>query len=174
MTGVDTRTDDPLAAVRTALLAEARADAARVLAAADGDTAAVLAQAAEEAATIRAEARARGEADAAGVLVNERARARREARAALLGAERGAYEELRRRVRAAAASLREDPGYPTLRDRLTARARAVLGDRATVTDHPAGGVVAAAGGRRVAYSFDVLADRAVEDLGPDLARLWSP
>ena len=74
-----------------------------------------------EADAIRAEARAQGEADAAGVLVAERARARRQARAVVLAAQREAYEELRSRVRRELPLLRADPAYAAWTDRLARR-----------------------------------------------------
>lgn len=163
-----------LAPVREGLLAQARADADATLAAADADVAAVLAEAREQAATILADARARGERDAATLEARERARARREGRSAVLQAQRVAYEELGRRGREAAQLLRADPGYPALVARLTDRARAELGPGAVVREHPGGGVVAEATGRRLDDTLEALADRALADLGSEVQGLWAP
>ncbi|HEV7187335.1 MAG TPA: V-type ATP synthase subunit E family protein [Blastococcus sp.] len=163
-----------LAPVREGLLAQARADADATLAAADADAAVVVATAREQAATILDEARTRGERDAAVLEARERARGRREARSAVLQAQRDAYEELRRTARAAARQLRADPRYPDLVAALTERARVELGPGATVHEHPDGGVVAAAAGRRLDGSLEALADRALTGLGPDVQGLWGP
>ena len=160
--------------VRTALLARARADGDALLASADADAETAVAAARVEAAAAVAEARAQGERDAALVRTAERARARRQARAVVLRAQRAAYDELRRRSRAAAARLRTEPGYPALLDRLTALARAELGAAAVVREHPDGGVVAEAPGRRVDLRLATLAERAVDTLGPEVEALWAP
>ena len=160
--------------VRTALLARARADGDALLASADADAETAVAAARVEAAAAVAEARAQGERDAALVRTAERARARRQARAVVLRAQRAAYDELRLRSRAAAARLRTEPGYPALLDRLTALARAELGAAAVVREHPDGGVVAEAPGRRVDLRLATLAERAVDTLGPQVEPLWAP
>lgn len=163
-----------LAPVREGLLAGARADAGATLAAADADAAAVLAAARAQAATILEEARARGERDAAALEARERTRARREARSAVLTAQRDAFEQLRRAARTAARQLRGGPGYPDLVAALTARGVAELGPDAVVREHPDGGVVAEAAGRRLDGSLDALVDRALAGLGPDVQALWAP
>ncbi|MGH8866428.1 MAG: V-type ATP synthase subunit E family protein [Actinomycetes bacterium] len=181
MTALDPETAvDPLDPVRGSLLARAHADADAIRAEAESDAAALGAEAERESAAILAEARAQGEADAAVVLGAERARARRQARAVVLGAQREAYEALRRHVRTAVAALRDDPGYPDLRSRLAAMARAdlagpgdVAGEDVSVRDAPGGGVVAEAPGRRAVYTLEALADRAVDGRGADLASLWA-
>jgi hypothetical protein len=160
-----------LAPVRDALLARARADAAAALADADTDAAAVLAEAREQAAALLREAREQGEREAAALRTREHARAGREARTVVLGAQRAALEELRRRGRAAARALGEDPA---LLDRLRARLLADLGPDAVVRDHPDGGLVAEAPGRRVDASLGALADRALDALGVEVQGLWTP
>ena len=116
---------DPLAPVRAALLADARArrrggrwppptprsDALRRRTAAECER-------------VRSEARERGERDAADLVAAERARVRRQARALVLEARGRAYAELRRRVHEAAVAVRDAADYPALRDRLVTRARA--------------------------------------------------
>ena len=164
---------DPLLPVRAGLLDRAGSEAGRLLAEVDAETAAVIARAEAEADAIRAESRAQGEADAAGVLVAERARARRQARSVVLAAQREAYEELRSRVRRELPLLRADPAYAAWTDRVGDDLRAVLGPEAVVTEHPEGGVVGEAAGRRVASTLTGLAERALDALGSDVERLWS-
>jgi vacuolar-type H+-ATPase subunit E/Vma4 len=163
-----------LTPVREGLLAAARADADATAAAAEADAAAVVSDARAQAGAILDEARARGERDALVLEARERARARREARSTVLKAQRDAYEHLRRAARAAARRLRADPGYPALVADLTARARTELGPGAVVREHPDGGVVAEAPGRRLDGTLDALADRALADLGPEVQGLWAP
>jgi hypothetical protein len=163
-----------LAPVRAGLLARAHADADAALAEADADADSALAEARQQAAAILADARARGERDAAVAEARERARARREARSTVLGAQRAAYEELRRRGEAAARALRTGPGYPALVASLSACARAELGPAAVIREHPDGGVVAEVPGRRLDATLAALADRALDGLGPDVQGLWAP
>ena len=47
-------------------------------------------------------------------------------------------------------------------------------DAAVVREHPDGGVVAEAPGRRLDLRLTTLADRAVDTLGPQLEALWAP
>lgn len=174
MTAPTTQRRDALAPLREALLAAARADAERVLAAADADADAADAQARADAEAMRAAARARGAADAEALLAVAQGSARREARAVVLDAQRHALEDLRARARQAVRDLRNDPGYPAVREALADRARARLGDAALVQDASVGGVVATAGTRRVAFTLDGLADELVDRLGPDVEGLWRP
>lgn len=164
---------DPLLPVREALLARARADAERLLADVDAEGAAIIARAQAEADAIRAEARAEGEADAAAVLVAERARVRRQARAVVLAAQRQSYEGMRARAVEQVATLRGDPGYGRWCDGLRDEVRAALGPEAVVSEHPEGGVLGESSGRRVAYTLVALAERAVDALGTDVEGLWT-
>ncbi len=70
--------------------------------------------------------------------------------------------------------VRGDPTYPELVERLTGRARALLGQSARTVEVPEGGVVAETDGRRVELTFPVLADQAVAALGAELEGLWKP
>jgi hypothetical protein len=172
-----TRTDppgDPLAPVRSFLLARARADARRDRDDAAAAGSAQLARARQEAGAILADARRKGRADGASAAAAERARARREAQALLLAARRQAYEELLRRSRAGAAALRDDPDYSALRAHLTRLARERAGAAATVVEPPGGGVVATGPDRRVDCSLAALAERAVDALGVEVEGLWAP
>lgn len=160
--------------VRDALLQQARTNAAAELARADADVAACIAAARTQAEHITADAHAQGEADAATLLAADRARARRHAHTIVLRAQQAAYAQLRRRSREAARELRADPGYGDLLGRLAELVRRQLGRDAVVREHPDGGVVGDAPGRHVEITLDHLADRAVDELGADLAGLWSP
>jgi len=160
--------------VRTALLTRATADGDAMVATADSDATAAVTAARAEAAAVVADARAEGERDAAVVRSAEQARARRQARGIVLAEQRAAYDELRRRSRVAARRLRTEPGYAALLGRLTALARGELGPEAVVREHPDGGVVAEAPGRRLDLRLTTLADRAVDTLGPQLEALWAP
>ncbi len=164
--GVRERALDP---VRIALLARARTDAGNQRAAAEDEGRRVVEAARREADAALAEARSRGEADAAGMLAVERAQARRSARAVVLAAQHAAYDELCRRARAAVADLLADPDRHR---RLAANVRERLGDGAVVRDDPAGGVVAESpDGRRIDASVDALVAAAVNAL--DLEQLWA-
>ena len=168
-----TRTD-PLAPLREALLSRARADAAATLAEADADVAATLGGARQEADALLAEARATGRADAAVVLAGERARAARTARGVVLATQSAAYEGMRQRARDAVSGLRGDPSYAGLLEALRERVRRDLGPEATLDEHARGGIVGEAGGRRVEYTLDDLADDIVDRLGVELDGVWSP
>lgn len=170
-----------VAPVAEFLLRRARQEAERIRARAAADSGIVLARAREDAAAILADARAAGTAEATAFAAADLTRARRRARAIVLGAQREAYEELRRRVRTAACALREDP---VLMDRLRALALETAGPGARVTEHPEGGVVAIGAGTWVDCSLPALADRAVDALGAmsekagrpicEVERLWVP
>lgn len=167
-------TADPLAPVRDTLLAQARQRAAQVLAAADAEAALALATARTEAEAMTRRARQQGEADAAAALADLRARARRRARATVLAAHQAAYDGLRRQVRLAVAALRDDPGFPAVRDRLADDVRRVLGPDAVVCDRPDGGVVAEVGGRRASTGLVDAAERVLDEMGPEVEQLWAP
>lgn len=163
---------DPLTPVRETLLARARADADRMLAEAEAEAAEIIARAQVEADRIRAEARTQGEADAARVLVSDRARARRQARAVVLVAQRDVYDELRTQVRRELPALRADPAYGSWCDRLRKQVHAVLGADAAVAEDPDGGVVGEMAGRRAGSTLVGLADQALDKLGSDVEGLW--
>ena len=160
--------------VRAWLLAAARAEAEHLVAEAAADAEHLLAGARAEVDAILAEAREQGSAEGSALAAAERARTRRLARRLILDAERQAYEELRARSCAAVRALRQDPGYPALRERLTRLALAAAGPGARVSEHPDGGVVAEAPGIRVDCTLDGLAERAVVALGGEVAELWAP
>jgi vacuolar-type H+-ATPase subunit E/Vma4 len=160
--------------VRTELIRAARADAEALLARADREAADLLDGARAEAQTILDEARRQGEADGAAAGRGELARARRAARGRELSVRTEVYEELRRRATARVRELRHSAGYPSALDRLSRRAQWLLGADTEVTEHPGGGVVAHAGGRRVDFTLDALAVRALDRIGAETETLWIP
>lgn len=174
MTATRSRLADPLAAVRAAILAQATDDAERAVAAADRDVAARLAGVEEEVARNLESVRMTADRDAAAIVDESRSRARRQARAIVLAAQQSAFEQLRAQARSAVRGLRTDPEYPALLARLTATARDRLGPTAVAREHPDGGVLAEADGRRVALTLDAAADRAVDALGRRAEELWRP
>ncbi|HVV20474.1 MAG TPA: hypothetical protein VHF06_13635, partial [Pseudonocardiaceae bacterium] len=93
------------------------------------------------------------------------------ARAAELRAASDAYRELRDRVTERVAHW---CARPATRSLLAARARAALGADAVVSDARDGGVVATVAGRRLDLSARTIAVTAVDALGADVAKLWSP
>jgi vacuolar-type H+-ATPase subunit E/Vma4 len=163
-----------LDAVRAALLADARADAASLLAAADREARDRIARSHEQAAELVEAARAEGAREAAQRLARHHAAARREAREVVLTARRRALDELRARAHTGARELAGEDRYGELRERLRTMAAFQLGPDAEILVDPDGepGVVASDGHRRVDYRLVTLADRAVDALGADTATLW--
>ena len=92
----------------------------------------------------------------------------------MLRAQHETYAALHRQARVRVCALSADPSYPALFERLCERARAELGADAVLREHPDGGVVAEVPGRRLDLSLPALADRAVDDLGSEVTRLWAP
>lgn len=156
------RLRDALAPVRDALLAAARAEADQILARADQTAGELLRQAQAQADEIRAQAAAQAAGDAAELIAVQRVQAGRQARAMVLAAERDEYEALREAARRAVARLRDEPGYPHVRHRMTEVLRRLLGDEAQVHEAADGGVIARAAGRSADLSFVRLADRAID------------
>lgn len=164
---------DALSPVRAALIGQAARRAGEIRATASAEAEAVVAAGRRQAEEILSRARALGELDGRSAAASRRAASRRAARRVVLAAQRDAYEEFRRRVRAAVCALEQDPVYPRLRDRLEQMARGMAGPSATVTPHPSGGVVAEGNGTFVDCSLPRLADRAVDALGAEVSALWS-
>lgn len=162
-----------LGPLRDALLAEARAEAARTLAQADADAAATIAAARAEAEALVEQARADGAAAAEIEGAHVQAQARRAARAAVLAAQRELYDELCRRAFDEAAALRGTAVWETLLSHLEAAARSQLGPAARVEVDPATGVRAYLNGTSVDYSLSVVVDRALERLGARTEELWA-
>jgi vacuolar-type H+-ATPase subunit E/Vma4 len=161
--------------LRASFLDEVRVNAARARAEGDRQVTAMRAEAERRGRALVAEAHAEGVAAARIVGRQDQAAARRRARAIVLAAKRELYEELCRQAKAAAGSLRDDPGYPALLEQLVTTARAQLGEDAVLEVDPrgAGGVRGSSGTRHVDYTLDALAERCLERLGGGLERLWS-
>ncbi len=163
-----------LAPVRAHLLRGAQAEADRIVAEARAQATAMVRQARRDAGEAAGRAGARARAETAPLAAAERGRGREQARSIVLGAQRQAHEELRAQVLAAAASLRDEPGYEQLLTRLTAMAGRAAGPGATVAADPAGGVVARSGRAVVDCSLPRLARLAVDALGDQVGELWTP
>lgn len=169
MTAVADLSPAALEPLRVALIARANAEADRVRAAAEADGQRLIAKANDEVATLLSSARAEGEAEAAALLADEAARARQAARSIVLGAQRAAYDELRRRACAAVHALLEDPA---MRGRLAAVLRSQLGEDAVIHAQPDGGLQAiTSNGRSIDASIGALVSSAVTEM--DLGRLWA-
>jgi vacuolar-type H+-ATPase subunit E/Vma4 len=172
-------TTDELAArlepVRDALLADADAEAARIVAEArrvadDAVTSAThAADAAVEAAQQRSELAGRAHADLA------LARARNDAHTNILRTQEELRRELADRVHAAVDEVRDDPRYPALLDQLEVMVDSQLGSAAIIERDPDahGGIIAVAGDRRVDYTLRALADRALDAIADEVAQLWT-
>lgn len=169
-----TTQDAAIQPVRDAMLRGAADHAGQVVAQARAVAEATVTAARDAAQAAVADARASGIAQATPVAAGELNRSRQAARAVSLGAARAAHEEIAGRIRAAVLALRDEPGYPRLRDALAARAAQAAGPDAQVADHPEGGVIARAGGVVVDCSLPRLADRAVEALAAQIAELCGP
>jgi len=159
--------------LRIELLRRARAEAQRTLAEARDEVAEGLRQAQAHAADIIADARAQGEAQAAAESAAQRSHGRRARRGEILATQQRAYHQLSSTAAAAVCDLRTEPGYPVLRDSLRDTAIHVLGGHTSIADDPAGGIVAAAGGRRLDLSLPTIASRALRDIEPEIGGLWA-
>lgn len=172
MTGVrpDSGVEQQLRPVRAALVADARAEAARILAAARAEAEQIIGRA--QADSDEAVEHARRRAEAAGREQQQEglAAARREAHATVLRARAELRRELAAQVHAAAERLPADPRYPALLDHLETLAKSQLGQSALVLRDPrGGGVVARAGSRQVDYRLPALAELALDAVADDSA-----
>jgi vacuolar-type H+-ATPase subunit E/Vma4 len=165
---------DPLGPVREHMLHSARIEADRILAEAHSQAASVLRQARRSAEEAVERAGAQGRADSVPAAAAERSRGREQARSIVLGARREAHEELLARVLAAAAALRDEPGYERLLGRLTAMAAKAAGPDPAIAVPPAGGVEVRSGGVVVDCTLPRLAALAVDALGDQVRELWTP
>ncbi|HXZ74218.1 MAG TPA: V-type ATP synthase subunit E family protein [Streptosporangiaceae bacterium] len=163
-----------LAPVRAALLRHAREQADEIIGEARRQAEGALARARRDAAGRVAAAREAGRSQAAPLAAALRGESRRGARATVLSAQREAYEELRDRVGASVAGIRDEPGYELLLERLRWHACRVVGPGAKASEVPAGGVIARGPGIVVDCSLPRLADATMEALGDQVAWLWTP
>ena len=171
---VTTEAVTALTPVRGWLLRDARAEADRVVAEARDQAAATLDRARADAERAVALAVVAGQSEAARFAAAERARGHEQARTVLLSARREAYDELCGEVLAAAARLRDEPGYQRLIGRLATMAADAAGPEATITVAPGGGLVARSSQVVVDCSLPRLAVLAVEALGDRVRGLWTP
>jgi vacuolar-type H+-ATPase subunit E/Vma4 len=169
-----TETAAALAPVRARIRSDASAVAERILASARAQSDAMLAQARSSAEHTVEQAAAEGHAAATALAAAELARGRERAWLAVLTARREAYDELRRRVRAAAGGLPGTPGYDQFATRLADIAAGAAAPGSTVTVPPGGGAMARSGQMVVDCSLPRLADLAVEALGDKVRELWTP
>jgi vacuolar-type H+-ATPase subunit E/Vma4 len=162
---------DPL---RTAIRAQAEAEAERHRAEVEAERERALAEARSEADALVERARLEGRRAGVHEGARRRGAARRRAREELLRARGSLFEELRHRARAEVPALRSDPAYPRLVERLEDAARRQLGaDAEIVADRPAtGGVSASSGQRSVDYTLAALVDRTIDDLNGEVSGLW--
>jgi vacuolar-type H+-ATPase subunit E/Vma4 len=163
-----------LAPARAYLLRAARTEANQIRAAARAEADQLLSRARQDAERAVRDGAARGRAEAAPLAAAERSRGRSAAQSIVLGAQREAYDELRRRICQLTDGLRADPGYGLLLERLTAVAAAAAGPDATVTASPDGGVLARSGQVMVDCSLPKLAGEAADALGDRVRKLWQP
>ncbi len=167
------RAREALATTGEALLRRAHADADRILEQARTEAGESVARARTAADDLIARARdigrQRGEAESAAEL----ARALRARRAKILTAQRIAYEQLRAEATAAVLNIRNQPGYPRLRDGLCERAIALLGPTAVITETPDGGILATADHRLIDLRLTTIATRAFERVEPEIGGLWA-
>jgi vacuolar-type H+-ATPase subunit E/Vma4 len=134
-------------------LAQARAEAQRMVDAARADSEAALAKAREQGAT-----------DAAGAVRARRAAGRRAARAVVLSAKRRAYEDFAARAREV---VRRQLDTPQTTEALIELARRALGPQTSIRLADGGAVVAMAPGRVVELDLDGLTDLAIAETGSD-------
>jgi vacuolar-type H+-ATPase subunit E/Vma4 len=164
-----------LSALEDALLAEVSGETKRAAAEARAAASERLAEATRRASAVVEEARRQGEETGGREGRRRGAAARQKARELRLEARQALLAHVRREARRAVLSLRDDPGYPRLLDRLGAAATAQLGPGAQIEVDPPGlgGVTGRAGPLVVDYTLPALADRALDDLGVELEELWS-
>jgi hypothetical protein len=165
------RQDAALEPVRAAMLHRAEQDAAALLAAARAAAETATARARQDADRAVAQAAADGAAQARPVAMAELSRSRQAARSVALAKDVDVRGEVVAKIRAAVMALRNEPGYPLLRDRLSRLAVEAAGPGAVVTEHPDGGVIAKADGVTVDCSLGRLADRAIAALDPAISAL---
>ena len=160
--------------VRAALLAEAEAEAERVVRQAEENAAAQVSRAEEQKAALVKRARAEGEAAAELEATSELTHARRNARTLVLEAQRAVYDDVRREAHAAAQRLRSEPRYGELLERLAAVVEEELGPEVELeADPPDGGVIGHAGNRRVEQTLPALVERCLTEHAAELERLWA-
>lgn len=173
MTSLPPRSVAALEPVRRSLHQAAEAEAAVIRGASANQVRVLLDAARRDAAEMRQAAAAEGEALARSAAAARSARVRREAHQTVLAEQEALRRRLVRELDRAATARTADPRYPLLVERLTAHSRALLGPDATVTESPAGGVVAEKRSRRLDLSLPVLAEQALEPRWQEARDLWT-
>jgi vacuolar-type H+-ATPase subunit E/Vma4 len=171
----DTGVATSLEPVRATLLADANAEAERIVREATRSADRLVNQAEHDADAEVVEVERRGEASARALDDQHVARARDEAHSIIMRTQEIFHQQLAEAVRDAALDLRNDPRYPALLDHFADVARNQLGDAAIIErdPEPGRGIIAVAGTRRVDYTLPALADRALDALSDETAALWS-
>jgi len=166
--------DQVLEPVRAALLADAGAEADRIVEEATRSATETMAAAETEAEATIERSRRRAELSSRAHSERVLARLRNDEQRGLHDAQLQLLSQLIETVHVSARRLRDDPRYPALLDQLESMARAQLGEDAVIErdPNPDGGLVARAGTRRVDYRLPVLAERALDDLSDEVAELW--
>ena len=161
--------------VRLALLADARADADRLVADATETAELTVAEATRDADEAVERARRRGIASARARADQVLAPRRNAADTSVLEAKESIRARLHQAASAAVLDLPDDDRYPALVHGLEERARDQLGPHTQIEHDPdgRGGIVAIDGDRRVDYTLAALADRAIDAHADEVARLWA-
>ena len=163
-----------LDAFRDAVLERARAEAAEEVRGAEEEGHRRVEEARRRTAHLLERARREGREAAERATGWERAEASREAREGVLRARRDALQELRERALQRLRSMQGEPAYAELLQRLEAAARAQIGESAEIErNDDLGGIVARSGARRVDYTLPEVLDRVLNDMGEELAGLWT-
>lgn len=164
-----------LSPVRDALLADARAEAERIVSEATRSAGNTVAEAESETTAAVERARHRVELSNAARAEQTLARLRGEGHRATLETRQQLRLRLIDEVHRSARNIRADTRYPRLLNHLESLARSQLGDGAVIERGTSldGGITAETGSRRVDYRLTALADRALDTLADDVAELWS-
>ncbi len=170
-----TSLEQVLEPVRGALLADAGAEAARIVEEAARSATEVTGAASAEAEATIERSRRRTELSSRAHSDRVLARLRNDEQRGLHDAQQQLLRRLIETVHVSARQLRADPRYPALLDQLESMARDQLGEEAVIERDPSpdGGVVARAGTHRVDYRLPILAERALDDLSDKVAELWA-
>ncbi len=163
-----------LQALRAASLRTAGEEAERLLDSARERANQTIAEAQRQAADLLEGARAQAHEQARRLVAAGVAQARREARHSVLAAREAALERLHERAHRATASLRDDPDYARLVERLAEDARARLRPGpAEVLAAPDGGVIVRGPGRQIDLTLNSQVERCLHDLGARVEVLWT-
>ena len=160
--------------VRRALVDDARTEAQRLLVAAIDDAEEMVSTAREDVANRVAQAEQANESAARARADLALGHTRRETHRQLLEARESIRRQLVDALHGSALELRSAPRYPDLLEHYSMVARRQLGPDAVLERDPddRGGIVARSDGRRVDYTLEALADRALETLAEGVMRLW--